>query len=315
MSLQLDARQRAMLAEMGVDWPLSAAQHAAAVAEREPQSAPATAAHGQPPAQPAAGVAPARRAAAKTPAAAPVKAPPPAKPGRQPGAKPALEPLPEGIERMDWAELEAAVATCRACGLCAGRTQTVFGIGSHRAEWMVVGEAPGQNEDRLGQPFVGQAGKLLDQMLAAIGLSRCAELEAGAAEPLGTPPAKPGARGVYIANVVKCRPPGNRNPEPDEVSTCEHYLKRQVALLQPKIILAMGRFAVQSLLQTTEPIGRLRGRVHRYHGVPVVVTYHPAYLLRALPEKAKAWQDLCLAQATFAALPKTPSAPEEHEAP
>jgi DNA polymerase len=115
--------------------------------------------------------------------------------------------------------------------------------------------------------------------------------------------------------VVKCRPPGNRNPEPDEVATCEHFLKRQVALLQPRIILAMGRFAVQSLLQTTEPIGRLRGRVHRYHGVPVVVTYHPAYLLRALPEKAKAWQDLCLARATFAALAGTPSASKENETP
>ncbi len=308
MTLQLDARQRAMLAEMGIDLVLPQPR---AVAVAEPVAQPAAATR----VAPAPHVKAAPHAVAKAPAARPAKVAKPVNPSMQPATRPALEPLPEGIERMDWAELEAAVATCRACGLCAGRTQTVFGIGSHRAEWMVVGEAPGQNEDRLGQPFVGQAGKLLDQMLAAIGLSRRAELEPGATEPLVTPPAKADAHGVYIANVVKCRPPGNRNPEPDEVATCEHFLKRQVALLQPRIILAMGRFAVQSLLQTTEPIGRLRGRVHRYHGVPVVVTYHPAYLLRALPEKAKAWQDLCLARATFAALAGTPSASKENETP
>jgi DNA polymerase len=195
-------------------------------------------------------------------------------------AAPAGGSRPEGVESMDWPALEAAVAGCRACGLCASRAQTVFGVGSRAARWMVVGEAPGENEDRQGQPFVGQAGKLLDHMLAAIGLSRQAETE---------------QQGVYIANVLKCRPPGNRNPQPEEVAQCEPYLRRQVALVRPRIILAMGRFAVQSLLQTAEPIGRLRGRVHRYEGVPVIVTYHPAYLLRALPEKAKAWQDLCLA--------------------
>jgi DNA polymerase len=157
---------------------------------------------------------------------------------------------------------------------------------------MVVGEAPGADEDRQGQPFVGQAGKLLDNMLAAIGLSRhaTAASAASASDPQGAE-----KQGVYIANVLKCRPPGNRNPQPEEVAQCEPYLRRQVALVRPRIILAMGRFAVQSLLQTTEPIGRLRGRVHQYEGVPVIVTYHPAYLLRALPEKAKAWQDLCLA--------------------
>jgi DNA polymerase len=201
-----------------------------------------------------------------------------------------------GVESMDWPALQAAVAGCRACGLCAGRTQTVFGAGSRAADWMVVGEAPGENEDRQGQPFVGQAGKLLDNMLAAIGLSRHAGLaledqpEGAAEDPKNT-----GKKGGYIANVLKCRPPGNRNPQPDEVAQSEPFLRRQVALAQPKIILAMGRFAVQSLLQTTEPIGRMRGRVHRYEGVPVIVTYHPAYLLRALGEKAKAWQDLCLA--------------------
>ena len=176
---------------------------------------------------------------------------------------------------MDWVALREAVAACQACKLCRGRTQTVFGVGDLQADWLVVGEAPGENEDLQGEPFVGQAGKLLDNMLKAIGLTRQQQ--------------------VYIANVLKCRPPGNRNPEPEEVAQCEPFLQRQVELLRPRIILAMGRFAVQSLLQTTEPIGKLRGRLHQYHGVPLVVTYHPAYLLRNLPDKAKAWADLCLA--------------------
>jgi DNA polymerase len=187
---------------------------------------------------------------------------------------------------MDWDTLQATVAQCRACGLCSGRKNTVFGVGDRAARWMVIGEAPGENEDLQGEPFVGQAGKLLDNMLTAIGLSRQTE---GRAEGVG---------GVYIANTLKCRPPGNRNPEPIELQTCAPYLVRQVALVQPQIILAMGRFAVQSLLQTTEPIGKLRGRVHHYQGVPVVVTYHPAYLLRNPPDKAKAWADLCLALQT-----------------
>ncbi len=182
---------------------------------------------------------------------------------------------PAGIDGMGWDELAQAVAGCQACGLCGTRSNTVFGVGPQRADWMVVGEAPGENEDAQGEPFVGQAGKLLDNMLRAIGLDR--------------------RRNVYIANVLKCRPPGNRNPEPQEVAQCEPFLRRQVELLQPRIILAMGRFAVQSLLQTQEPVGRLRGRVHRYQDVPLVVTYHPAYLLRNLPDKAKAWADLCLA--------------------
>jgi DNA polymerase len=182
---------------------------------------------------------------------------------------------PAGVESLDWAELEAAVAGCRACGLCASRRNTVFGVGPQRADWMVIGEAPGENEDLQGEPFVGQAGKLLDNMLRAAGLDR--------------------RRNVYIANVLKCRPPGNRNPEPQEVAQCEPFLRRQVALVQPRVILAMGRFAVQTILQSQEPVGRLRGRVHHYEGVPVVVTYHPAYLLRNLQDKAKAWSDLCLA--------------------
>ena len=191
-------------------------------------------------------------------------------------------PLPAGVDQMDWDSLQAAVAECRACGLCQGRKNTVFGVGDRSAQWMVIGEAPGENEDLQGEPFVGQAGKLLDNMLKAIGLNRQAQGDAG----------------VYIANTLKCRPPGNRNPEPQELSTCAPYLMRQVALVQPRMILAMGRFAVQSLLQTSEPIGKLRGRVHQFQGVPVVVTYHPAYLLRNPADKAKAWADLLLALKT-----------------
>jgi uracil-DNA glycosylase len=184
---------------------------------------------------------------------------------------------------MDWPELRAAVAACTACTLCQSRTQTVFGIGHPRAHWMIVGEAPGEEEDRLGEPFVGKSGQLLDNMLRALALSRHE----------GEP-----ARQVYIANTLKCRPPGNRNPAPEELAACEAFLVRQVQLVQPKIILAMGAFAVHSLLRSKEPVGRLRGRVHHYQGVPLVVTYHPAYLLRNPVDKAKAWDDLCLALTT-----------------
>jgi DNA polymerase len=184
------------------------------------------------------------------------------------------------VATMDWPALRAAVAACSACKLCSGRTQTVFGVGNQRAQWMIVGEAPGEQEDRQGEPFVGKAGHLLDAMLRAVGLTRA---EA------------PPERQVYIANTLKCRPPGNRNPQPDELAQCEPFLVRQIALVQPKIILAMGRFAVQALLRSDEPVGRLRGRVHRYAGVPLVVTYHPAYLLRNPQDKARAWDDLCLA--------------------
>jgi uracil-DNA glycosylase len=185
------------------------------------------------------------------------------------------------VSAMDWPELKASVEACRACGLCESRRQTVFGVGNQNAHWMLVGEAPGEQEDLQGEPFVGKAGQLLDNMLRAIDLTR------ETAEP---------ARQVYIANVLKCRPPGNRNPDPQEVQRCDPYLQRQVALVRPRLILAMGRFAVQSLLKTAEPIGRLRGKPHSYHGVPVVVTYHPAYLLRNPLDKARAWEDLCLAR-------------------
>ena len=159
---------------------------------------------------------------------------------------------------------------------------------------MIVGEAPGEQEDQQGEPFVGPAGQLLDQMLRAVGQSRRAVSGEGREDDQAGDP----ARRVFIANTLKCRPPRNRHPEPDEMARCEPFLKRQVALVQPKLILLMGRFAVKQLLKSDDAIGKLRGRVHRYEGIPVIVTYHPAYLLRNLPEKAKAWEDLCLAKAT-----------------
>jgi uracil-DNA glycosylase family 4 len=241
MSLQLDARQRGMLAEMGIRL-------------FEPHT-PASAAAGAPPA-------PRESIAARAP-----------QPLRTPGAS---SPARPEIELLAWDALADAVASCRACKLCEGRSNTVFGVGDRQADWLIVGEAPGEHEDLQGEPFVGQAGTLLDNMIKAVGLDR--------------------SNKVYIANALKCRPPGDRNPEPQEVAQCEPFLRRQVQLVQPKIILAMGRFAVQALLGTTEPIGKLRGRVHQYAGVPVVVTFHPAYLLRSLPEKAKAWADLCFAR-------------------
>lgn len=204
---------------------------------------------------------------------------------------------------MDWSTLQAAVASCRACALCESRKNTVFGVGptvadgaAPQVDWLIVGEAPGENEDIAGEPFVGQAGKLLDNMLLAIGLQRGNNDEARTGL----------AKNVYITNVLKCRPPANRNPDPAELAQCEPYLKRQVELLQPKIILALGKFAAQSLLQDSVPdlhkipLGKLRGQVYSYLGVPVVVSYHPAYLLRSLGDKAKAWDDLCLAKSHLA---------------
>ena len=182
------------------------------------------------------------------------------------------------IVQMDWPALEAAVKACTACRLRAGCTQTVLGVGHRRAAWLVIGEAPGAEEDRQGEPFVGRAGQLLNSMLAAIGLKREA---------------------VYIANIVKCRPPDNRNPAPDEAAACRPFLDRQIALIQPKLILAVGRVAAQNLLQSAAPLGQLRGRVHELRGIPVVVTYHPAYLLRTPADKRKAWMDLQFAVRTF----------------
>lgn len=184
----------------------------------------------------------------------------------------------QGVPLLDWGSLQQRVAHCTACGLHSTRTQTVFGVGDIHAQWMVIGEAPGADEDRQGEPFVGRAGKLLNEMLLAIGLRRA---------------------DVYIANVLKCRPPNNRDPLPAEVEQCEFYLKRQVELVQPKIILAVGRIAAQNLLQTDITIGKLRGRQFSYEGIPLVVTYHPAYLLRSPAEKRKAWDDLCFARGVW----------------
>lgn len=208
---------------------------------------------------------------------------------------------PASVATMDWPTLRATVAGCTACRLCQSRRQTVFGVGHPQAHWMIVGEAPGEQEDQQGEPFVGKSGQLLDNMLRSIGLGRTATAGAVGAQDADADP----ARQVYICNTVKCRPPGNRNPEADELARCQAYLSRQIELVQPRIILAMGRFAVQSLLLSSEPIGRLRGRVHRYHDVPLIATYHPAYLLRNLEDKAKAWDDLCLAMEALqsAALP------------
>lgn len=261
MSLELDERQRAMLQEMGVRvW---GASH------------PVGESDDAPPIPPQGGQA--------AVSAAPVAV---ARPATGSATSSVAASAPRGdVAAMDWDALQQSVATCQACGLCKSRKNTVFGVGDTQARWLVVGEAPGENEDLQGEPFVGQAGHLLDNMLKAVGLSRTGS----------------GAQGVYIANVLKCRPPANRNPQPEEMLQCEPYLQRQVALLRPKIILALGRFAAQSLLQATVPglasmpLGKLRGQVHQYQGVPVIVSYHPAYLLRTPQDKAKAWADLCLA--------------------
>jgi len=311
--------QRAMLREMGVGafWPelvqaASEAVSAPAVSQPDvaspvrpegvamPGHAPSPMARHAPVEGPGhvpvgSGMPTAHPAATAVAAAAPAPAPAPAsavRPGLRPIAQalptPAsvvadaqLGPRPDGIDAMDWEALRQTVSGCQACGLCQSRTQPVFGVGHRQAEWMIIGEAPGEQEDKQGEPFVGPSGQLLDRMLHALGLTR----EAADA-----------AQQVFIANVLKCRPPANRNPQPQEVAQCEPYLLRQVALVKPRVILAMGRFAVQSLLKSSEPIGKLRGRVHDYAGVPLVVTYHPAYLLRSPADKALAWDDLCLAR-------------------
>jgi len=197
-------------------------------------------------------------------------------------------PAPQALDRdsrareialMDWDTLQTAVASCTACELCKSRSQTVFGVGQPDADWLVVGEAPGAEEDKQGEPFVGQAGKLLDNMLAAVDRSR--------------------KENVFILNTLKCRPPQNRNPDPTELALCAPFLHRQVELIKPKVILATGRFAVQVLLGREASISSLRGKLHDYRGIPVVVTYHPAYLLRNMPDKIKAWRDLVLARKTL----------------
>ena len=190
-------------------------------------------------------------------------------------ARPSIPMLVDASPGLDWPALEQAVRECTQCGLHATRTQTVFGVGDRRAKWMFIGEAPGADEDRQGEPFVGRAGQLLNAMLFAMKLKR---------------------EEVFIANVLKCRPPGNRDPQPQEVEHCESYLIRQIELIQPRLIVALGRHAAHSLLKTETPLGKLRGQRLSYHGTPLIVTYHPAYLLRSPADKRKVWDDLCLAK-------------------
>ena len=297
MSLQLDSRRLAMLAEMGVHLPPAALSVSEPIAV-EPEAVRHEATTQPTGAASSTDVHSSEGLAVRTPAPRPSVQPAPTE--SAPAATSAAAPLTSRpasgpVAHLSWSALQETVAHCEACNLCQQRRNTVFGTGAPeptpgeapQVDWMIVGEAPGEHEDAQGEPFVGQAGRLLDNMLKAVGLERHAD-------------SAPGGR-VYIANVLKCRPPGNRNPQPDEVARCEPYLRRQVALLRPRIIVAMGRFAVQSLLRDSvadidsQPLGRLRGQVYAYEGVPVVVTYHPAYLLRNLIEKRKAWADLCLA--------------------
>jgi DNA polymerase len=209
---------------------------------------------------------------------------PSASPPAQPATATAGGGSPSRLERiaaLGWEDFAADVDACTACALCRTRNRSVPGVGDVRAQWLLIGEAPGAEEDARGEPFVGQAGKLLDNMLAALGMNR--------------------RENVYIANVLKCRPPGNRTPEPLEVEACRPYLERQIALIRPGLILALGKSAASLLLGTDASIASLRGRVHRCQGVPLVVTYHPAYLLRSLHDKARAWEDLLLARRALGA--------------
>ena len=203
--------------------------------------------------------------------------------------QPASDDRRATIMRMEWPALKGAVAGCVDCPLHAKRNKTVFGVGDENADWLFVGEGPGAEEDAQGEPFVGQAGRLLDSMLAAIRLKRGAN--------------------VYIANVVKCRPPGNRNPEPAEALACEPYLHRQIDLIKPRLIIALGKVAAANLLASDASVASMRGKVHQYRGIPLIVTYHPAYLLRSLPDKAKAWADLCFAVETMQGLQGGRTAP------
>ncbi|MBI2307646.1 MAG: uracil-DNA glycosylase [Rhodocyclales bacterium] len=221
--------------------------------------------------------------AADEAAAVPVAAAEPAAARHGTENRPALPVDAGAVAGMDWPALRSAVAGCTACGLCRERKQAVLGVGDEQADWLFIGEGPGAEEDARGEPFVGQAGKLLDAMLAAIDLTR--------------------GDNVYIANAVKCRPPGNRTPEADEMAACRPYLQRQIALLRPKLIVLLGRAAMHAVLNEEGALGASRGKLFEYRDgervVPVIVTYHPAYLLRNLPDKAKAWEDLCFARRTM----------------
>jgi len=294
-TLQLDKRQRAMLAEMGVRvWT--------PIEQVEPLRAPPNVSEKAPEAN---SVVRSKIQTTNTQTTSAYQAAVEAT-GAIADKQKAFEANTQTANNLDWPSLREAVTNCQACGLCKSRRNTVFGTGSHvttslanteiqAVDWLIVGEAPGENEDAEGEPFVGQAGQLLDNMLRAMQLSRAGELSSESKS----------QQSIFITNVLKCRPPGNRNPTPEEVAQCMPYLQRQIDLLQPKIILAMGRFAAQALLRDsidkvdTIPLGKLRGQVHHMGNTPVVVTYHPAYVLRNLPEKAKLWADACLAMATL----------------
>lgn len=290
MSMNLDERQRAMLLEMGVRvWQPQAPVHPQLQPQVQPQVLDD--------AQQAEVALKVDTSSAAAPTASPAPRPRVAPPQTTPAsleitASAQSITVNPAIATLDWDGLQTAVSSCQACGLCKSRQHTVFGTGAAPARWLIVGEAPGEQEDSQGQPFVGPAGQLLDNMLKAVGLSRGGD--------------------VFITNVLKCRPPANRNPQPEEMAQCAPFLQRQIELVQPSVILALGRFAAQSLLHSSlpdvaaTPLGKLRGQVHSYQShsvngitrVPVVVSYHPAYLLRAPADKAKAWADLCLALAT-----------------
>lgn len=285
MSDFLDQEQRRYLEVMGIDvWE-----------RREQETAPAEDVRPEPESTPAAVPAPQAEASAPQ---APAQGEPEPSPVPESPHAPQAEPMPEAppleayaeyaeaqvaeaafdeVAELDWGALEERIAGCTACEeLVVNRTRTVFGVGNRQAELLVIGEAPGAEEDQQGEPFVGRAGKLLNAMLKGIGFAR---------------------QEVYIANVLKCRPPNNRDPAEAEVQACAPFLQRQIELIKPRVILAVGRIAAQNLLHSDVPIGKLRGQLHRHQsGVPLVVTYHPAYLLRSPLEKRKAWLDLCLAR-------------------
>ncbi len=269
----MNERRDAVLREMGLAplWRLRGTSQA--LQADEPEAVPEEPAAARPPAREAGDVSTRERQASHRPQ--PVPAPLPA-PVAVAQAADSTDERAGRIETLDWEALEADIRACTACRLCERRRQAVPGVGDRLADWMFVGEGPGAEEDQRGEPFVGVAGKLLDAMLAAIGLKR--------------------GEGVYIANAVKCRPPHNRTPGNDEIEACAPYLARQIALVQPRLLVALGRPAARALLGVDVAIGAARGQVFRYRGTPVVVTYHPAYLLRNQRDKAKVWEDLCFAR-------------------
>ncbi|OZI75155.1 uracil-DNA glycosylase [Bordetella genomosp. 12] len=277
-TVRVNPLQRLWLREIGIDktWLRAPAPGDAAAVPVPAGSAMAPAVEPPVPPAPVAKLAPAMRP--ESPPARPAKAEPTVVEVAAPGH--AGVEVARRVAGQDLAQLEREVFACTACGLCQGRKHSVFGEGARPARWLVVGEAPGEQEDRRGLPFVGRSGQLLDAMLASVGMSR--------------------ERDVFIANVIKCRPPGNRNPKPEEIAACSPYLMRQIDLIEPDRILVLGRFAAQALLGTDATIGTLRGRRHTLktgqgREIPVIVSYHPAYLLRSPSEKARAWQDLQLA--------------------